>query len=457
MRNVRLVDGLSIVLVAHLLSGCVIRIGPLDDQGMNGADEPSALPAPRPPGGGTPAPSEDEPALDDAAQARRDEVDKYIREVIYHGATITDSYVLPSGDVVDFLDRNTLPPTPELPELPFSLDLTVPPGVELGLSELEQIPELLAIAQTATPFTRPTFWAYILGETDATSIKDYLDRYQVGGAPSGSEHLHAGWLSKAENRGASSFINYFRPEHEVEEGTFSLMEMIVACPADGDATEMIGVVISIDKVNPFQWSKQALADNQARLHVEYAVPDPVTGKAVYHWENADDKFHRTGIRHRVGEKVDVSEIGGKQVEHFAAIFQDWHGGWWIMYQGELLGYYEADVFTALKGLDKSACRTQWYGEVARRKPSSPTPWTATEMGSGKFPDINDKSNTAYVRNPMFYDPTWIGLKAESVPHGPMTQKPGCYNHSKFQDGPLGDRLFYVGGAGGKDPAACVWP
>jgi len=428
------------------LSGCVIQVDLLGDRGASREDEPAALPAPRPPSGDAPAPSAEEPSLDDAQQARKDEVDKYVREVVYHGAAILDSVMLPSGDVVDFLDRDMLPPSPELPVLPFALeDLTLPPGVELG-------------RKTATPFHRPTFWAYVLGETDATSMEDYLDRYTVGGAPSGAEHLHAGWVTEAENRGASSFMNQFHPH--VENDTFSLMEMVVACPAEGPVQEMIGVVISVDKVNAFGKNGKALTDDAPRLHVEYAVPDPSTGMARYRWDGSDGKFvpNAAGIRHHVGETVPVSEIGGMQVEHHVAILQNWSGDWWVVYQGEILGHYPKHLFQALNGLNGAACRTAWYGEVARRKPDSPTPWTETAMGSGKFPDIADPSDTAYVRTPMFYDTTWIGKKAEQAPYAPMVEKTPCYTHSDFQDGILpGDRLFYVGGTGGKDPAACVWP
>ncbi|HVK70999.1 MAG TPA: hypothetical protein VM694_41370 [Polyangium sp.] len=136
MRSTQLSKAVSIVLITHFLSGCVIRFGPLDEEGN---DERPTLPTPKPPGGGTPAPSEDEPARDDAAKARQAEVDTYVRDVIYHGATILDAYELPSGDVVDFLDRDTLPALPhEPPVLPFSQeDLTLPPGVPSGLVRRE--------------------------------------------------------------------------------------------------------------------------------------------------------------------------------------------------------------------------------------------------------------------------------------------------------------------------------
>ncbi|WP_170319832.1 neprosin family prolyl endopeptidase [Polyangium spumosum] len=450
--------GVSIVLIAHILSGCVIRFGPLDEDGDGTSvnDERPTLPTPKPPGGGTPAPSEEEPVLDDAAQARQAEVDEYIRDTIYDGATIVDSFMLPSGDVVDFLDRNTLPAVPyEPPVLPFSqADLTLPPGVELGKSELEQIPQLLALAETATPMHRPTFWPYVLGETDATSLQDYLDRHQLGGEPGGSEHLHAGISVDVPNRGVGGFVNQFRPE--VQPGSFSLIEFAVGCPAKGIPQEMVGVAISIDKVNGFGKNNTTLTDNHARLHVEYAITNPSTGKLEYTWDHKDGKFKPNKLPHLhyPGEKVDVSEIGGKQVEHLLAIYQDLMGNWWIAYQGHILGHYPADLF---KSLNSQACRADWYGEVARFKPKAPTPWPATEMGSGKFPNINDLSNTAYVRNPAFVESFGLVAPAYSMVLDSLTEQASCYNHSEPQDGTLlGDRLLYLGGQGGK-AQGCVWP
>lgn len=455
MRNIRWIGGLSLVLVTPLLSGCVIQFDLLGNQGTSREDEPAALPAPRPPSGDMPAPSENEPVLDEGQQTRKDEVDKYIREVMYHGATIVDSVMLPSGDVVDFLDRDTLPAVPEPSELPLGLEnLPLPPDVELGLSELEQIPELVALAATMTPFHRPTFWPYILGETDATSIEDYLDQYTIGGAPGGSEHLHTGFAVQTPNRGVSGFMNQFRPQ--VEDGTFSLMEFAVACPANGPVQELIGGVISIDKVNAFGMNKQALTDSAPRLHVEFAVPDPITGKTRYLWDEVGGHFqpNKLRIRHRVGETVPVSTLGGTQVEHLIAIWQDLVGDWYIAYQGEILGHYPANKF---KLLSAGACQTQWYGEVARRTPASPTPWPKTEMGSGKFPEAG-ASNAAYVRNPIFFDSLLLLHLAESVPSlVPILGKDSCYKHSTIMAGTLpGDRLFYLGGPGGNDPA-CVWP
>ena len=433
-----------LLLLTLVCSACTITIDPYDDTGGNAPQKTSVLPDPK----DGPV---DEPPLDEAQQARKEEAERYVLEVIYQGGTILETIKLPSGDILDFIDRGTLPALPyELPPLPFSPeDLALPPGVELGFSELEQIPEALALAATATPFQRPTFWPYILGETDATSIEDYLDRYQIGGQLLGSEHVHAGLVSLKENRGVSGFMNQFRPE--VEPGSFSLLEFAVGCPAQAPV-EMVGVAISVDKVNPFGKNQQALTDGEPRLHVEYARLDP-TGQSRYKWDGMDGSFKPNPFRARYhpGQKVPVSVPGGTQVEHLIAIFQaPLTGDWWITYQNELLGYYPASLFTMMN-MDKGACVSQWYGEVARFKPASPKAWPKTEMGSGKFANAGPL-DAAYVRNPKYYDLSWGGVE----PPDQLIGKPAIYNPKCYDRSPMLNGKFFLGGPGGKDPA-CIAP
>lgn len=232
-------------LACVVCSACTIYIGPYEDND-NSAQQP-----PEPNDG-----SAEEPALDEAQQARQAEAERYTVDVIYKGAEILAAFELPSGDILDFIDRDTLPALPyELPPLPFPQEaLTLPPGVELGLTELEQFPDLLELAATATPFLRPRFWPYVLGETDATSIEDYLARYQVSGNPSGVDRLYAGLAAMEPNRGVSGYINQFRPE--VVTNSFILIEFAVACSAEGIVQEQVGVVISVDKANPFKIRKK---------------------------------------------------------------------------------------------------------------------------------------------------------------------------------------------------------
>ena len=413
MRTLRLVCCLGISLVTPLFSGCTITFGPADDNGAPAGGKPSPLPAPKDPHG-------DEPVLDTAQQARKAEAEKYVAEVIYKGATIIQTIQLPSGDIVDGLDRATLPAlTSDIPPLLWTAqDLVLPPGVELGLNAVEQFPELAALVNTAAPFHRPTFWPYVLGETDATSIEDYLDRYQVGGAPTGTNR-YAGLGAQEPNRGISGFMNQFRPK--VGEGSFSLIEFAVACPADGDVQEMVGVVISVDKVNPFGASHQPLTDDTPRMHVEHAHMKG--GKLQYSWDNLDGAFVRyKESRTWPNQTVSFSTLGGPEVENPAAIFQSPKGDWWIAFGTELVGYYPAQLFTVLNG---GACRTSWYGEVYQDANAK----VKTEMGSGRFAEAK-RPFAAYVRNPRYYNLSWFGLEPQE---GLFAEPnvPTCYSRTKL--------------------------
>jgi hypothetical protein len=428
---------LALLLLTVVGSGCTITIGPYDDTGEGAPRGTSVLPDP------VEGPV-DEPLLDEAQRARKEEADRYIAQVIYKGGEILHAVELPSGDVLDFINRDTLPALPyELPPLPFAAeDLVLPPGVEMGLTELEQIPELLALAATATPFHRPTFWPYILGDApDATSIEDYLARYQVGGDPSSIDRLYAGLVSTIPNHGISGAMNQFRPQ--VAPQSFSLIEFAVYCPADGPVQELVGVVISVDKANVFGTSRQMLSDDQPRLHIEYAHPED--GQVSLDWDGMDGKFVGNPLRlHHPGQKVPVSVIGGTQVEHLMAIFQmPVTGDWWIAYNGDLLGYYPASLFTMLNG---GACASAWYGEVYNPNPGDPV---KTEMGSGRFAEAG-LLNVAYVRSPKSHDFSLFGTEPQDdfhmIPYTPL-----CYDRS-----PLWDGVFLLGGPGGKNPG-CKWP
>ena len=154
--------------------------------------------------------------------------------------------------------------------------------------------------------------------------------------------------------------------------------------------------------NVFGVDKKRLPDEEPRLHIEYAhVAD---GQVRYSWDGMDGMFVENPFRlHQPGEKVPVSVLGGTQVEHFMAIFQmPITGDWWIAYNGDLLGYYPASLFTMLNG---GACGSAWYGEVLKDKPGE-TP--KTEMGSGRFPEAG-LLNAAYVRNPKYHDVSLFGV------------------------------------------------
>ena len=441
MRPRQRIDRAGLFASALLLTGCTITFGPADESGAPADHSGSALPEPEHPTG-------EGPVLDAAQQARKKESERYVAEVIYKGSPIAQTIQLPSGDIIDGVERAMLPALPyALPPLPWSpQDLTLPPGVELGLTDIEQLPELLDLATHAASFHRPTFWPYVLGETDATSIQDYLDHYQVGGQPSGNR-LYAGLVSLKPNRGISGYMNQFRPE--VALGSFSLLEFAVACPADGIDQEVVGVVISVDKVNSFGKHQPPLTDGEPRLHIEYARTQG--GKTQYSWDGLDGQFVANPFRrYRPGQIVPVSALGGPQVEHLIAIFQAPTGDWWIAYRQELLGYYPAKLFTLLKG---GACKSSWYGEVFNPDPENSA--VETELGSGKPAEVG-RPHTAYVRNPTYYDLSWFGVEpTEDLFMGPYV--PSCYTRSALlKSAAPWNSVFLFGGPGGKDPQ-CKWP
>jgi hypothetical protein len=434
MRALRSNPGWVLLVITPLLGGCIIELGAGHDQSAGG-DTPSS-------GGGGGA-----TGLSGAQQARKDEADRYVAQVIYKGATVTQSLQLASGDIVDGLDRSTFPDLPySLPPLPFlPADVTLPPDVTLAIPDVDQIPELSDLASTAAVFHRPTFWPYILGETDATSIMDYLDRYEVGGAPVGNR-LYAGLVSDQANRGVSGYMNQFQPE--VTAGSFSILEFTVACPAL-NPTEMIGVVISVDRHNVGGRNPQGAFDGLPRLHVEYA--NSKSGKMKYVWDELDGTFVANPIRRvRPGQIVPVSVLGGAQVEHLLTIFQAPIGDWWVAYDQELLGYYPASTFTLLNG---GACESRWYGEVYNPNPKNGA--VKTEMGSGKLAAAG-RPNVAYVRGPEFFDTTWFSVEPiDKIAAGPNV--PSCYTRSTLGPDPVsGGQIFTFGGPGGKAPE-CQWP
>jgi hypothetical protein len=421
------------ILVALLLCSCIIKVERRDNVGEDSPPGAPVLPAPSGPATET---------FDEAAQRRKDEADRYIAEVIYRGAWVTGSVQLPSGDIVDGLDRDTLPALPYgLPPPPWEPeDLTLPPGVELGLTDVEQHAELAELVTQATPVERPAFGPYIRGETDAVSIQDYVDRYQEGGRPSADQRLYAGILSSARNRGVSASLNQFRPA--VAPTSFSLVEIAVGCLVEGVPEEQIGVVISVDRRNDVG------KGGEPRLHIEYARRNPRTGRVQYVWDETDGQFVPNPLRrYRPGQVVPVSEPGGTQVEHPVSIFQVPTGDWWIAYRGELLGYYPARLFTRMN-VNDGACEAGWYAEVLK-EPGRAT--SLSEMGSGRFADAGP-GYAAYVRNPNYYDGLWFGevpIDDRSTVMRPY--EPSCYSRSALENG-----VFYFGGPGGHAPG-CTWP
>jgi len=432
-----------------LAAGCVIQLvdgsASSDDSGGTGVGEP----APTPTASVLPKPDnaqDDSSNLTSEQQARREEADRFVLENIYKGFKILRTVQDEHGDIIDWIASDTMQQIPyPLPELPWTPDqLVLPDGVELAANELEKHPELFGPVGS-TPFHRPMFWGYVLGETGATSIEDYLDNYQVHGQLAAPQRLYAGLVSNAPTRGLSGYMNQFAPR--VEPWSLSIMEFAVACPAPnvGPAQELIGVVISVDKANGFGPKGYLHQDGKARLHVEYYRPQ--NGKLDFVWDGNKAGFvPNPASLYTFDSVVPVSAPGGAQIEHRVDIFQVPGGDWWLSYNGWLLGYYPASLFTML---DKGACSASWYTEVADQKPG--TAWVQTEIGTGKFGDTAVPGEAAWVRQPLYWDMSYL-LQEPKIDEYMQPYDTLCYSRSKLTDlGALLGKRFLAGGPGGYNP------
>jgi hypothetical protein len=387
------------------------------------------------------------PDLTPEQQQRKDEVDLFLADR-YRDYQILEATQGYSGDIFYWVDPNTIPGAFLTPPPPTwtAEDLIPPAGAELARAELELYPELRGPAGT-TPFPRPDYSMYIMGLTGATSLQDYRENYQVPGQPSGQNRLYAGLHSLVPNMGASGTINQFHGD--VEQGSMTLIEVAVACPLLGPLVEQIGVAVTRDRT-----TSGTANDGKVRLRVEYTTNGGASvGDLIGGWDEKYAGFVPYYARpYGPGGEVPASLPGlGTQRENRIDIFQSAGGDWWIAHNGNLLGYYPANLF---KQLNTGGCRAAWYGEVYD---PTPTDWTWTDMGSGA-PDLSaGYAYLAYVRNPMFRDYIYGPWHPGDCVLPECEAKP--YDSKCYMRSPLltytspWDYFFYLTGAGG-DAMGC---
>jgi len=433
----------ALTLLLPFNSACVIVLGdgsgPSGGSANEGAGSTSVLPEPEqwrvPPIELTPA-----------QQRRKDEADAYIAQHVYGGRPIEKTVQGYSGDILDYIEIPPLDvPIPELP--PLWENAALPEGVTLSLTEVEQYPELWG-PTGATVFNRPDFWRYILEDTGATSIEDWIANYQVHGLPDEPDRLYAGLDVVAPNRGASARINQFKPA--VADHSFSLIEMAVRCPATGPATEFIGLLLTVDRVN-LGADAITLDGPHLRLRVEFW--QNVNGNVNHSFDfgaghfAGPDEWPFDASPMTLGEPLTPSALGGVQAETWLAWVMDTKGNWWAYYNGRPLGYYPAHLFTTLH---QGACAVQYYGEVVDTTPNDG--WVPTEMGSGQFATA-PAGHVAWVREPKYLDMNWLvrDPQDDAFEFWAKPYQPSCYTRSSMVDLGTPWQYFLLGGPGGKDP------
>ena len=373
MRHVQLCLVVVLVfLLAVIGCGCTITIGGgfMDSEDNGAAGPTEAPPLPQPTVWRVPSPE-----LTPEQQQRHDEVDRFLAEQ-YREYTIVEATQGYSGDIIYWVDSDSIPGADLEPPAPAwtEADLIPPPGAQLARSELELYPELRGPDWT-TPIHRPDFSAYVMGMTGATSILDYIENFQVSGMPAGDKRLYAGFSSNIPNTSTSGTINQF--EGDVEQGTFSLIEIAVMCSGLNypSTHEQVGAVVTRDRTAGSFSAK-------ARIRVEFLTRGDVKlGNLVGGWDGQVAGFIPRKDRPYGPEATLPTSTPGlaTQYEHRFDISQDGSGNWWIAHNGNTLGHYPAKLFKMLNG---AGCQSSWYGEVYD---PTPTDWTWTDMGSGQFP------------------------------------------------------------------------
>jgi hypothetical protein len=323
------------------------------------------------------------------AALRKCEADKLVAERYraqgYRIVATTQTY---SGQIIDWMAAESVPGCEEPPPPPIDLDdLHLPPGVQLGKTELEVYPELQGPVGTV-PVARTTFTAYVGGETEASSLEELLEQSEPqAGVPVGQDRLYTGYGLHMHSVGVVSHVNAFSGP-PIEPETFSLTEMAVLCADKDDPTtgQLVGITASRDHVNFFYDDEYA---QQLRLQVEFYTqgpnvtgPDEITGEGRGGWHGAYKPspgfVPKSTTTAFTGGLLQASVVGGPQYEHRFEI-QLYQGNWWLAHNDEWFGYYPGSLFMRLQDY---SCDLRWYTEVYDN--GKVPGWTWTDGGSGEF-------------------------------------------------------------------------
>jgi hypothetical protein len=371
-------------------------------------------------------------------QQRQAEVDAYNTQLYEaQGWRAVATTVTQDGQRIDWLDVTGADFPGDPPASPPD-EIALPGGAERQLTELDEHPELVGPWGTI-PIYRNRFARYVRGESGASSLEDFLDNHQEMGRSDGANRLYAGLVSNTPNTGAVGWMNQFAGD--VEDGTFSLIELAVFCAGTDKANtlEQIGIVASRDKAN--------FGDALLRLHVEFFTAGPKKiGANQGGWDERQIGFRPLARRrYAPGMLLRASTVGGpqEQARFEIRLFND---KWYVGYNEEWIGSYDASLFPEMsrKG---GACGAAWYGEVFDPTPGT---WTTTGMGSGQFAS-SGYGNAAWVSSPVLYADLSGFWSTPPVDLTMVPDDPACYTRTALAKGSNGLPLFFLGGPGGQAP------
>jgi hypothetical protein len=363
----------------------------------------------------------------------------------YRLVATTQNY---SGQILDWIAGDSVPGSDEPPPPPIDLsDLHLPPGVQLGKTELEMYPELQGPTD-AIAIPRMMFSTYVNADTGAGSLEEFLEQSEPqSGLPGGKDRLYTGYKLHMFSMASVAMVNAFEGPL-IDDKTFSLMEMAVGCmwKDDPSTLQLVGMAASRDNHNFTYWDDSW----RLRLQVEYYTQGPETTGSVGGWygsalvNNLDFVVKSPTTVAYPGAYLKASTVDGAQWEHRFEIHL-YNGNWWLALNGEWFGYYPA---WRLPLMQNYTCDLYWYTEVYDDTPADST---YTDAGSGEFADAGF-GKAAYFRR-IFYVDQWgeshwlLPDKAIPVPD----QNPNCYTTGPLivtnQVGYEYENRCYCGGPG----------
>ncbi|CAN1286389.1 hypothetical protein LINPERPRIM_LOCUS19284 [Linum perenne] len=145
----------------------------------------------------------------------------------------------------------------------------------------------------------------------------------------------------------------------------------------------------------------------------------------------------------------ISKYGDSQQEIISVKFRRDlnNGNWWLIYQGEEIGYWPAELF---KNLNTTAKLIEWGGCVVNTKVGKFE--IASEMGSGHYP-TEGFGKAAFFSNLGFVIEDGEFMDADGLVL--QKSKPGCYNIDLNDKTENWGVNFYYGGPGSNSPA-CIY-
>jgi hypothetical protein len=420
--------------------------------GANGQAGASAL---------QPTASRKGPELDAASQEnRRKEIAARIEKAHADaGHLIVATTALDDGTIIDWVDAASVEGADAVPPPPLKL-APLPPGVVHQTLKLPEGPP------GTISFIRPSFDAYVKGQTPARDLNDYISRIPAGHpypdpAPaSDSDRMYVAdnvFINQVPGNsifGGQAMFNTAWSTADVPSGQdFAIAELAVMgggsfCGATNGS--QVGAVVG--RLPPVYSTSSAVFALEAFY-------EGTTG-----WVTAVDHRGYVPQPNSITPGTPLPAVslpglsGQTEYEMAVAHFHNDPGvtdGWWVNFDGVWIGHFPDSLFDAF-----IACDVSFYGEMldvdgGSEKPNTLNAWMNADMGSGARPWSSsagsNRGSIAYIRQPFIFtdEKGSSGVFSPAVSSSLAITDPYCYDGRWSVDGNSGwVPTLWLGGGGG---------